>query len=101
MKTEKIKLKNLKDTDKRIIAVLLIHKKKELGLQRHRISELLEKPRTTVYDSLVRLAILEVVESNSRKIHPTGRPGVFWSLTNYWKQKLSKGLRGKIITDLV
>lgn len=101
MKTEKIKLKNLRDTDKRVIAVLLIHTTQELGLQRHRISELIEKPRSTIYDSLSRLETLKVVESKSHKKHRIGRPSVFWSLTNYWKQTLSKSLRGKIITDLV
>ncbi len=55
----------------------------EIGsLKRRDLVQLLNSPRTTVYDNLIKLHKRKVVEKFTKNNGKRGRPVVFWKLKN-------------------
>jgi len=57
------------------------------SLPRRDIVKLTNTPRTTVYDNLVKLHKLRIIEKFSRNNGKRGRPLIFWKLHNNTKNK--------------
>lgn len=52
-------------------------------MSRHKLVKKLERPRTTIYDNLLKLQNKKLVEKFSRNNGKRGRPIVLWGIPKY------------------
>jgi predicted ArsR family transcriptional regulator len=76
LKPEEIKEENLNPLQEDLVEAL----KKNGPLTRGQMVEMLDRPRTTIYDNLSGLINRDMVKKFSRQVNTRGRPVVFFKL---------------------
>jgi Fe2+ or Zn2+ uptake regulation protein len=72
---------SLSETQKRLLSILLQAKNSDrIGLTRTILVEILHLPRTTIYDNLIKMQKLKIIEKFIKNSGKRGRPLVFWRL---------------------